>query len=133
MFKVFKITSASTKPKTKPRGDKLVGLLIVQTDEHWYVVSTGSKHEDPPTILAKSGLLLSEKRPLLTFNFHFEEKGVWGLSVDHLNDSDTDPHMSGRWVNPTDPDQEDDTWVATGSGKGGGADDEEAQGASASY
>ena len=132
MFRVFKITSASTKPRTKPRGDKLLGLLIVQTDEGYFVVSTGSKHEDPPTILAEAGLLLNEKPPLMTFKFQLEQSGVWGLDVDTFNDSDINPMMTGKWVNPDDPGQEDDNWVATGSGKGG-AGDEEAEAASASY
>jgi hypothetical protein len=113
-------------------GDKLLGLLIVQTDEGFYVVSTGKRHEDRPNILAKAGALLSEKPPLLKFNFPFEDVDTWGLDVDTINDTSPDPLMSGRWVNPDDPAAEDDVWVATGSGKGAGGD-EEAEAAAASY
>lgn len=133
MFRVFKITKASSRPHTKPMGDKLLGLLIVQTDEGFYVVSTGRKHEDRPNILARAGALLSTEPPLLKFKFHFEVANMWGLNVDTIDDSTPDPFMSGRWVNPDDPANDDDTWVATGSGKGTPVGDDEAQAASASY
>src|SRR5947208_3618383 len=113
MFRIFKITNAEPK---KP-GEDLVGLLVVQTAEGFYVVAP---EFDPPRILTRSDLFkMSGQGPLVKFDFHHKKRD-WGLDVDAISDID----MSGTWNGPADPAQAPDTWVASGTGTAENGDDE---------
>lgn len=122
MLKVFKIMNAGEKPLSPD----LVGLLIEQTAEGYYLVAPGTSC-DPPRVLAHGTLFQISKKPLISFKFHYL-KTKWTLSVDHASEFE----MSGTWQTPDqDGPLDEDSWTASGSGVSVPGDDE-ARAASAS-
>jgi hypothetical protein len=125
-MRIFKITSAGPKPD----GKDLLGLLIIQSSEGFFVVNPEPGLETP-RILAESELVhITGKPPRVKFKFRHDHLN-WDLDVDEALEF----KMSGRWHNPHKPGekpQEPDTWLASGTGMGVPGE-EEAQAAAAKY
>lgn len=109
MLKVFKITHAGKQRKSP----ELIGLLIIQASDGFYLVSTEAGLE-PPRIVAKSNLAGQPgKPPLVTFDDFEYKKAIWTLVVT----ASSPGGMNGIWKSPPrDPAQEEDGWTATGTG-----------------
>jgi hypothetical protein len=115
MLKVFKIMKAGEKPESPD----LVGLLIAQTAEGYYLVAPGTSC-DAPKVLAHSILLQIPKKPLIMFHFHYLDT-KWTLSVDQASEFE----MNGTWQTPEgEAPQDEDSWTASGSGVGVPGEDE---------
>lgn len=135
MLNIYKITSAGPKAD----GEDLLGLLIIQSSEGFYVVDP-EPGLDAPRVLAHSELVSFGKAPLLKFKFH-HEKREWDLDVDEASPV----QLSGTWHNPHLPKNkpvkpdEPEVWVASGTGRGEPGEDpgddgeEEARAATAQH
>lgn len=114
MLKIYRITNAG---KSKDSPD-LVGLLIAETVDGFYLVSPGEGHEQP-RILARSALFDIFKKPLVTFKFHYMDFR-WTLNINGASDTE----MHGIWINNDISEEEEDSWTATGAGAGEPGEDE---------
>src|SRR5215217_7857319 len=116
MLNIFKITQAGPKKD----GQDLLGLLIVQSSEDFYVVAP-EPGLTPPRILADSNLINIHGKPLVKFKFPYHGHD-WDLDVDDVSASE----ITGTWDNPRRPGEKPDepeVWVASGTGRGVLGDD----------
>jgi len=120
MFGIYKITYAG---KHK-HGTDLIGLLIAQTDDGFYIVDPEPRLE-APIVLASTKLYDFEGHPLAEFKFPLKEQ-FFTLKVDFADRLE----MGGKWDHK-DAGQEPDSWTATGTSTGTDGD-EEVRAASAS-
>ena len=118
MFNVFKITDAGGQSTSKD----LLGLLIVETNQGYFLVNPESENDhEPPRIMADA-IFNIKRPPVAEFTFEFK-KFHWQLIVEGVSTS----KMHGKWKNnhkEKDTPQEEDHWVATGTGTGEPEDDE---------
>ena len=114
MLNIYKITSAGPKKD----GQDLLGLLIIESSEGFYVIDP-EPGLDAPRVLAQSELVNFGKSPLVKFKFR-HEKREWDLNIDAVSPI----QMNGTWRNPhLTPDKpekpdEPEVWVASGTGRG---------------
>jgi hypothetical protein len=129
MFRIFKIQTAGT----KKGGQDLLGLLIVQSSEGFYVIAP-EPELTPPVILANTDLFKFSGKPLVKFSFHYKGRH-FDLDIDEASDTE----MVGTWDHRpqrSDKPDEPDVWVASGTGVGVPGDDrgeEDSQAAAAKY
>ena len=135
MLNIFKITHAGPKKD----GQDLLGLLIIQSSEGFYVIDP-EPGLDTPRVLAQSGLVNFGKSPLVKFKFR-HEKREWDLDIDAASAVE----LNGTWQNPHLPQDkpekpdEPEVWVASGTGRGvpgedaGDDGEEEARAATAQH
>jgi len=133
MMRIFKIFHAGPKQD----GQDLLGLLIIQSSEGFFIVDP-EPGLDTPQILAESELVnITGRGPLVKFKFPHDDR-EWDLAIDKASAFE----MRGTWHNPHPdkeggkPSDEPDVWVASGTGRGAPGDDtdeEEARAATAKY
>ena len=127
MFNLYKITDAGNKPHSRD----LVGLLIIETGEGFFLVDP-ELGDQAPRILSNA-LLTVRQPPIAEFNMHFEDLH-WTINVNEPLPDGLAGHWSNRKHQAPDPPDEEDNWTAKGSGTGAGTgDDDEARAASATY
>lgn len=123
MFRIFKINNAGK----KNGGQDLLGLLIVQSSEGYYVIAPEAGLT-PPVILASTDLVKFSGKPLVKLSFH--QKGRhFDLDIDDASDTE----MTGTWDHRPQRSDEPDTWVASGTGVGTDPGEEDSQAAAAKY
>ena len=114
-FNVFKITKTTG---ANP-GNDLLGLLVIQTDEGFFLVDPEPSLQVPRLLAA--ALINSKRPPVGSFGSFHLDNSRFTLDIDTI--SGTEIH--GRWF-PGIPTygSVDDTWTATGTGIGAGGEDE---------
>jgi|SRR5829696_6868571 len=129
MFRVFKITDAGGKPDSPD----LLGLLIIETNQGFFLVDAESQDDHEPAKVLSEAIFNITRPPVSEFNFKFKDLH-WTMIVEGVKKD-----MHGKWINrkvedssKQDVPDEEDHWVATGTGTGVPEDDE-ARAASATY
>ena len=127
MFNVYKITDAGSKPDSHD----LVGLLIVETGEGFFLVDPDQKNEAPRIL--SNALFTIKQPPIGEFNMHFKELH-WTININASSPGELNGHWTNKKHPRPSPPEEEDNWTAKGTGSGAGAgDDDEARAASTSY
>jgi hypothetical protein len=113
MLNIYKITNAGPKED----GKDLLGLLIIQSSDGFYVIDP-EPGLDMPRVLAHSEMVSTGQSPLLKFRFRHDKRD-WEMDVDtvsavQLNGTWHNPHPQNKPEKPDEP----EVWVASGTGRG---------------